>query len=54
MNKILLCQINIFERCECVCFGNMSGDLIIAHENKLSLIKDHHLGIYDTDMEIIK
>ena len=54
LNKILLCQINIFERCDCACFGNSLGDLIISHHNKLSLIREYHLNISDVEIKNLK
>lgn len=43
--KILLCQINVFENLDCAIFGNIMGDLVIAHSGKLSFLKEEIVEI---------
>ena len=54
LNKILVCQVNLQESCESAIFGNHLGDVIIAHESKLSLICEKYLQISDQELREVK
>ncbi|EAS06246.2 WD domain, G-beta repeat protein (macronuclear) [Tetrahymena thermophila SB210] len=53
MEKILLAQVNIYENLCGAYFASDDGDILISHNGKISLIKEFHFGIKQSQIEQI-
>ena len=49
--KILLFQFNSNDNLECVLFSSLSGDVLLAHEAKISLIRNKYINITQEDID---
>lgn len=52
--QVLLVDINVQEELNGAYFVSDSGDMIVSHHGKLSLIRETHLGITKSKLEKVK